>query len=60
MAVKISSDILPFDHVNDGHFSISKAHMEKISKFLICLLDKAMTDNAFSWEDIMVSLLVRI
>ncbi|KAI9083202.1 hypothetical protein K1719_034734 [Acacia pycnantha] len=53
MAVKICSESLPFGDVNDGQFSVSKAHMAKISKFLIYLLDKAMTDNSFAWEDIM-------
>ncbi|XP_054819540.1 diphthine--ammonia ligase isoform X1 [Prosopis cineraria] len=52
LAVKICSKSLPIDNVNDGQFSVSKANMEKISKFLIYLLDKAMTDSAFAWEDI--------
>ncbi|XP_028798731.1 diphthine--ammonia ligase isoform X2 [Neltuma alba] len=52
-AVKICSESLPVDYDNDGQVSVSKAHMEKISKFLVYILDKAMTDNAFTWEDIM-------
>ncbi|KAF7827248.1 diphthine--ammonia ligase isoform X1 [Senna tora] len=43
VAVKICSDSLPTDF----------AHMEKLSKFSIYLLDKVLTDNTFAWEDIM-------
>ncbi|KAK4276262.1 hypothetical protein QN277_019230 [Acacia crassicarpa] len=53
MAVKICSESLPFGDINDGQFSASKVHMAKISKFLIYLLDKAITENTFAWEDIM-------
>ncbi|CAK8542882.1 unnamed protein product [Lathyrus sativus] len=54
LAAKICSDSLPADYVNDnGQHSLSKAHMEQLSKFCIYLLDKAITDNNFAWEDIM-------
>ena len=56
LAAKICSDSLPADYVNDGQYSLPKAHMEKLSKFCIYLLDKIMTDNDFGWEDIMVSM----
>ncbi|CAL5193147.1 unnamed protein product [Lathyrus oleraceus] len=54
LAAKICSDSLPADYVNDNsqHF-LSKGHMEQLSKFCIYLLDKAITDNNFAWEDIL-------
>lgn len=56
LAAKICSDSLPADYVNDnGQHSLPKAYMEQLSKFCIYLLDKAITDNNFAWEDIMVS-----
>ncbi|KAI4301963.1 hypothetical protein L6164_035193 [Bauhinia variegata] len=53
LAAKICSDSRPDDYVNDGHNSLTKVHMEKLSKFCIYLLDKVITENTFSWEDIM-------
>ncbi|CAI8613654.1 unnamed protein product [Vicia faba] len=54
LAAKICSDSLPADYVNDnGQHSLPKAHMEQLSKFCIYLLDKAIKDNNFAWEDIM-------
>ncbi|XP_061343340.1 diphthine--ammonia ligase [Gastrolobium bilobum] len=53
LAAKICFDSLPADYVNNGQYSPSKAHMEKLSKFCIYLLDKVITDNDFAWEDIM-------
>lgn len=58
LAMKICSDSLPTDYINDGQFLLSLVHMEKLSKFSIYQLDKVLTDNAFAWEDIMVSFLV--
>ncbi|RDX76651.1 mug71, partial [Mucuna pruriens] len=53
LVAKICFDSLPADYVNNGQYSLPKAHMEKISKFCIYLLDKVITDNDFAWEDIM-------
>ncbi|KOM38583.1 hypothetical protein LR48_Vigan03g196500 [Vigna angularis] len=53
LATKICFDSQPTDNVNNGQYSLPKAYMEKISKFCIYLLDKVMTDNDFTWEDIM-------
>ncbi|KAG4927635.1 hypothetical protein JHK85_054121 [Glycine max] len=53
LAAKICFDSLPAEYVNNGQHSLPKAHMEKISKFCIYLLDKVMTDDDFAWEDIM-------
>ncbi|KAJ1409108.1 YjgF/YER057c/UK114 family [Sesbania bispinosa] len=53
LAVKICSDSLLADYVNNGQHSLPKAHMEKLSKFCIYLLDKVITDNDFAWQDIM-------
>ncbi|XP_014491388.1 diphthine--ammonia ligase [Vigna radiata var. radiata] len=53
LATKICFDSQPADNVNNGQYSLPKAYMEKISKFCIYLLDKVMTDNDFTWEDIM-------
>ncbi|KAL2320500.1 hypothetical protein Fmac_029469 [Flemingia macrophylla] len=50
---KICLDSVPADYVNNNQYSIPKAHMEKISKFCIYLLDQVMADNGFTWEDIM-------
>ncbi|KAK7396131.1 hypothetical protein VNO78_16922 [Psophocarpus tetragonolobus] len=53
LAAKICFDSLLADYLNNGQYSPSKAHMEKISKFCIFLLDKTMKDDDFAWEDIM-------
>ncbi|TKY62865.1 Diphthine--ammonia ligase [Spatholobus suberectus] len=53
LAAKIYFDSLPADYVNNSQYSPPKAHMEKISKFCIYILDKVMTDYDFAWEDIM-------
>lgn len=59
LAAKICFDSLPAEYVNNGQHSLPKAHMEKISKFCIYLLDKVMTDDDFAWEDIMVSIFLK-
>lgn len=56
LTTKICSDTLPADCANGDQCSITKVHIEKLSKFCIYLLDKSITENAFAWEDIMVSL----
>ncbi|WVZ08430.1 hypothetical protein V8G54_021776 [Vigna mungo] len=53
LATKICFDSQPADNVNNGQYSLPNAYMEKMSKFCIYLLDKVMTDNDFTWEDIM-------
>ncbi|XP_020211998.1 diphthine--ammonia ligase isoform X2 [Cajanus cajan] len=53
LVAKICFDSVPADYVNNDQYSIAKAHIEKISKFCIYLLDQIMTDNDFTWEDIM-------
>lgn len=60
LATKICFDSQPADNVNNGQCSLPKAYMEKISKFCIYLLDKVITDNDFAWEDIMVSIFLKI
>jgi len=61
LAAKISSDSLPSDNVNNnGQYSLPKSRMEQISKFCIYLLDKVLIDNNFAWEDIMVSIFIKI
>ncbi|KAJ7973543.1 diphthine--ammonia ligase [Quillaja saponaria] len=51
-AAKICSDSLSADQNNDDKKFI-KAHVGRISKFCIYLLDKVLVENAFSWEDTM-------
>lgn len=60
LAAMICSDSLPADYVNNGQHSLPKAHVEKLSKFCIYLLDKVITENNFAWEDIMVSIFLKI
>lgn len=57
LAAKICSDSLPTDYVNGDQFPLAKAHMEKLTKFSVYLLNKVLSDTAFSWEDIIVSFL---
>lgn len=61
LAAKISYDSLPADYVNNnGQHSLPKSRMEQLSKFCIYLLDKVIIDNDFAWEDIMVSIFIKI
>ncbi|KAK7290666.1 hypothetical protein RIF29_05246 [Crotalaria pallida] len=53
LATKMCFDSSLVDCGNGGQYSLPKAHMEKLSKFCVYLLNKVITDNEFSWEDIM-------